>query len=179
MKYLIATDLHGSEYYAKKIIDLFKSEKCDRLILLGDLYYHGPRNPLPKDYAPLEVANLLNAIADKLIVIKGNCDASVDEMISEFVFSPMAEIVFEDRKVYCTHGDLFNKDNIPKLKSGDLLIYGHFHKNEIIEKDGVICVNIASPSLPKEGCPPSYALLCAEGVLIKDFDNNKVYQYKF
>lgn len=179
MKYLIATDIHGSKYYADKIVEKFLEEGADRLILLGDLYYHGPRNPLPKEYAPQDVALLLNDFADKLIVVKGNCDAAIDEMISEFVFSPMAEIVLEERKVLCTHGDLFNKDNLPKLKPKDLLIYGHFHKNEIIEKNGVVCINIASAALPKDGCPSSYAILDEKGVFIKDFENNLLMQYIF
>ena len=87
MKYLVVSDIHGSLFYASKIIEIMKKENIDKLILLGDLYYHGPRNPLPKEYNPMEVSKLLNSLKDQLICIKGNCDAEVDEMISEFSFN--------------------------------------------------------------------------------------------
>ena len=98
MKYLVVSDIHGSYYYASKIIDIINNENIDKLILLGDLYYHGPRNSLPKDYNPMEVCKLLNNIKDKLIAIKGNCDAEVDEMISEFPFNQNYEIIINDKR---------------------------------------------------------------------------------
>ena len=158
MKFLIASDLHGSGFYAKKLIEAFEREKADKLILLGDIYNHGPRNPLPKEYAPMQVAEILNAVKEKLIVIRGNCDSKVDDMISEFSFVEDAVIVSGDKTIFLTHGHVFNKDNMPKTKF-DAVIYGHFHVGFIEEKEGVIIANTGSLSLPKNGSPNSYIIL--------------------
>ena len=158
MKFLIASDLHGSAYYAKKLVEAFKESKADKLILLGDVYNHGPRNPLPKDYAPMEVAELLNGITDKLLVIKGNCDSQVDTMISKFSFIEDAVLISGEKTVFLTHGHVYNKDNMPLTKF-DMVIYGHFHTGFIEEKDGVIIANTGSLSLPKNNTPNSYLIL--------------------
>ena len=158
MKFLIASDLHGSAYYAKKLMEAFKESKADKLILLGDVYNHGPRNPLPKDYAPIEVAELLNGITDKLLVIKGNCDSQVDTMISKFSFIEDAVLISGEKTVFLTHGHVYNKDNMPLTKF-DMVIYGHFHTGFIEEKDGVIIANTGSLSLPKNNTPNSYLIL--------------------
>ena len=136
MKYVVASDIHGSIYYTKKLLEQFEIEKADTLILLGDLYYHGPRNPLPLEYAPMEVANLLNVFDKKLIVIKGNCDAEVDEMISKFKFNDHIELTINNKRYYFTHGHHENIDNIPN--NIDVLVYGHFHTGFIKEKDNVV-----------------------------------------
>ncbi|MEG1706906.1 MAG: phosphodiesterase, partial [Clostridia bacterium] len=121
----LASDIHGSYSATKSIIEAYEREQCDKLILLGDLYYHGPRNPLPDEYCPKKVAELLNAYADKLIVIKGNCDAEVDQMISEFPFVSRKVLHSFGRNIFLTHGHLYNSDNMPKLNVGDVLCYGH------------------------------------------------------
>ena len=126
MKFLIASDIHGSAYYLKKVLEKFKEEKAEKLVLLGDIYNHGPRNPLPKDYSPMKIAEMLNGIKDNLIVIKGNCDSAVDTMISEFDFIENALIVSGNKTVFLTHGHIYNKDAMPKTKF-DAIIYGHFH----------------------------------------------------
>ena len=148
MKYLVVSDIHGSSYYANKINEIFIKENADKIILLGDLYYHGPRNPLTKEYNPMEVSKIFNNLKDKILCIKGNCDAEVDEMISDFKFNESITLEIDGLKFYFTHGHKHNIDNIPK--GIDVLIYGHFHTGFIKEKDGVICVNSGSITLPKE-----------------------------
>ena len=150
MKYFVATDIHGSAYWAERIVELFNSSGCDKLILLGDVYNHGPRNPFPKDYAPMKVAEVFNGIADRVIAIKGNCDSEVDEMISEFPFVKKKVVTCCGKRYFFTHGHIYNKDNLPKLHDGDMLFYGHFHKNEIVTVNGVTCINISSAALPKD-----------------------------
>ena len=158
MKFLIASDLHGSAYYAKKIIEIFNREKADKLIFLGDIYNHGPRNALPKEYNPMQVADLLNEIKEKLIVIKGNCDSAVDTMISKFSFIEDAVVVSGEKTFFLTHGHVYNKDNMPESKF-DGIIYGHFHTG-FIEKIGeMIVANTGSLSLPKNDTPNSYIIL--------------------
>ncbi|MEG1612951.1 MAG: phosphodiesterase [Clostridia bacterium] len=179
MKIMLATDIHGSKYFAEKLLQLFIEEKPDKLVILGDLYYHGPRNPLPREYAPIEVANLLNSIKDKLIVIKGNCDSEVDEMVSEFNFLNSAILSVGGRKVFLTHGHKFNKDTLPELKKDDILFYGHFHKNELVVVNGVIAVCIASISMPKQGEQSAYAILTDKGIEIKNLEKEVFIDYIF
>ncbi|MBE5762667.1 MAG: phosphodiesterase [Clostridiales bacterium] len=167
MKLFIASDIHGSKYYAQKLVERFEKEKADKLILLGDIYYHGPRNPLPKDYAPMEVANLLNPMADKLIVIQGNCDSEVDQMISKFHFVKESMILLDGKKIMLTHGHILNKDNLEK-GAYDVLAYGHFHINMMEKKDGVLIINPGSVSLPKENSISGYITI--ENNIVKQFD---------
>lgn len=173
MRLLIATDVHGSAYWAERIVEEFNVGNYDQLILLGDLYNHGPRNPFPKDYAPMKVAEAFNSIADKIIAIKGNCDSEVDEMISEFPFVAHKIIPWCGHKLFLTHGHVYNKDNLPDLAKDDALIYGHFHKNEYSKINGVHCVNVSSASLPKDR--PSFCLVDEDGIAFyaldeKDYD---------
>ena len=163
MKYLIASDIHGSAYYAEKVAQRFIDEKVDYLVLLGDIYNHGPRNPFPKDYAPLKVADILNALNDKLIVIKGNCDSEVDTLISEFDFINDMVITSGNKTVFLTHGHVYNKDCLPKTKF-DAIIYGHFHTGFIEKQGETVIANPGSTSLPKNDTPNSYMIL-EDGVL--------------
>lgn len=173
MKILIASDLHGSAYYAEKIVELFKKEEANKLVLLGDIYNHGPRNPLPKDYAPIRVAEILNSIKENLIVIKGNCDSQVDTMISEFSFIEDAVIISGEKTVFLTHGHVYNKDHMPSTRF-DVVVYGHFHTGFIEEKDGVIIANAGSLSLPKNQTPNSYLILENGGLILKDMDGKVI-----
>lgn len=176
MKYIVASDIHGSIYYAKELLEIFKKEEADSLILLGDLYYHGPRNPLPKDYAPMEVANLLNSFDKELYVIKGNCDAEVDEMISKFSFNDHIELTIDNRKYYFTHGHHENIDNIPS--NIDVLVYGHFHTGFIKTKDSVVCVNAGSVTLPKNNTPNSYIVIEDNQIILKDLKGSLIDKIK-
>lgn len=113
MKVLVISDIHGSSYYARKIEEIVEKENPEKIVLLGDLYYHGPRNELSQEYAPMEVAKILNSLKDKLMVVKGNCDAEVDEMISEFKFEDHILTNINGKNIYFTHGHKYNIENIP------------------------------------------------------------------
>lgn len=173
MKYLIASDIHGSAYYTQKVIDATLREGADTLVLLGDIFNHGPRNPLPKDYAPLKVADMLNAIKDKLLVVKGNCDSEVDTLIAEFDFLPHLVIANEDKTIFCTHGHVYNKDQMPKQRYS-AVVYGHFHTGFIDELDGAIVANAGSVSLPKNNTPSSYLLFDGKVLSLRDIDGNVI-----
>ena len=180
MKYLIATDIHGSAYYANKAVQKFQKYNAEQLILLGDIYNHGPRNPFPKDYAPMRVADVLNAIAGKVVAVKGNCDSEVDQMISAFPFVGNYVLPLEDRRAYFTHGHVFNKLTPPTTAvKGDVVLYGHFHVNEIVENDGVICVNVGSAALPHDG-RNAYCLLTDSSVTLCDLNTDQeIMHYAF
>ena len=173
MKILIASDLHGSAFYTEKLLKRFAEENASKLILLGDIYNHGPRNPLPEEYNPQKVAKMLNAIKDKLIVIKGNCDSQVDTMISEFSFIENAVIVSGDKTVFCTHGHIYNKDSLPAT-TFDALIYGHFHTGFIEKVGDTVVANAGSTSLPKNNTPNSYLVLEDGNLTLKDIDGNQI-----
>lgn len=146
---MIATDIHGSYYYAKMVVDKFYASHCDKLLLLGDIYYHGPRNPLPEGYDPMAVSQLLNALGDKLMVVKGNCDSEVDQMISTFEFQQTALLTVGANTIMATHGHKGDKNNLPQ-GNYDILAYGHYHINEIVPVGDVVAVNVGSASLPKD-----------------------------
>lgn len=168
MKYLIASDIHGSLFFATQLFNQIQIENPDKVVLLGDLYYHGPRNPLTKDYNPKEVSNLLNSIADKIICTKGNCDAEVDQMISNFKIIPHKKIKIAKKTVMFTHGHKFNIDT--PAENVDILIYGHFHTGFIQEKNGQLFVNSGSVSLPKNNTANSYLILDESGIYLKTLE---------
>lgn len=169
MKLLIASDLHGSCAMAKKLVQIKNSEQADKLILLGDIYNHGPRNPFPEKYAPMEVADVLNGIKQDLLVVKGNCDSQVDTLISEFDFVENLCIISGGKSVFLTHGHVYNKTQMPKTKF-DAVIYGHFHTGFIAEQDGTVVANAGSIALPKGGTPASYMILEEGELMLKDVD---------
>jgi len=171
MKYLIFSDIHGSEYYFNYVRNLIETEVPDKIVLLGDLYYHGPRNPLPKDYAPKNVCDILNAYKSKIVAIKGNCDAEVDEMISDFCFSESVVENINGKNIMFTHGHKYNKDNLPD--GIDYLVYGHFHTG-FIYRDDVVSINAGSVSLPKNDTPHSYLLLDGNIIYLKNLLDNTV-----
>lgn len=177
MKYLIASDIHGSLYFAKKLINQIKIEEPDKIVLLGDLYYHGPRNPLPEDYNPKEVANLLNTIKDKIICTRGNCDAEVDQMISDFKIVSNKKIKFCGKSIMFTHGHKYNIDN--PANNVDILIYGHFHTGFIKLKNNKIFANPGSISLPKENTPNSFLVLENKAITLKTIEGNIIENYLF
>ncbi|MCH5156478.1 MAG: phosphodiesterase [Clostridiales bacterium] len=177
MKLFIATDLHGSAYYTKLIIEKFNQSKADILILLGDVYNHGPRNPFPKDYAPMKVAEMLNAISNKVISVRGNCDSAVDEMISEFPFVENNIIPLGHRRLFLTHGHVYNSHHLPMIKEGDVMIYGHFHENHCEVASGVYCINVSSASLPKD--KSAYCIVDEKGATIYDMDDQAILSQKF
>lgn len=177
MKLVIISDIHGSSYYAKRIEEIVEKELPDRIVLLGDLYYHGPRNNLSQEYAPMEVANVLNNLKDKLMVVRGNCDAEVDEMISEFKFEDHILEEINGRKVYFTHGHRYNIENIP-YDDFEILIYGHIHQGFIEKKEEFLFANPGSISLPKGMSTHSYLVMDEEKLILKDVDGNILDEYK-
>ena len=159
MKILIASDIHGSAYYCKKLLDAYKSEGAEMLLLLGDVLYHGPRNDLPEEYAPKTVIPMLNALKNEIICVRGNCDTEVDQMVLEFPIMSQNAVIFADGvKIYATHGHKFNKDNLPPLCEGDVLVYGHTHVSLDEVVDGVRCLNPGSVSIPKQNTGHGYIL---------------------
>ena len=176
MKYLVVSDIHGSAYYANKIKEIDILEKTDKIILLGDLYYHGPRNPLTEKYGPMEVAGILNDLSEKIICTRGNCDAEVDEMISDFKFKDNIRITISDKKFFFSHGHFYNSDNIPE--DADVVIYGHFHTGFIKEEYGIVFANPGSISLPKNNTTHSYMIIDEESIILKDVDGNIISERK-
>ena len=172
MKYLVISDIHGSYYYAKIIERLIEQEQPNKIILLGDLYYHGPRNPLPLEYNPKEVSNILNKYEKIIYAVKGNCDAEVDQMISNFKIRNQLKLKINNKTVMFTHGHKFNIDNLPN--NVDVLVYGHFHTCFIKEKNNVLCINAGSITLPKNNTPNSYLVIDDNEVFIKNLNNEIV-----
>ena len=168
MRVVIASDIHGSEYYMNKLKERFEEEKVEQLILLGDLYYHGPRNPLPEGYMPARVAEILNSVADKILCVKGNCDSEVDEMISNFTFVENVELLLNNKKIFLTHGHKLDTENLNN--NFDVIIYGHLHTGFITKKDNKILANTGSVSLPKNETKNSYILLTDNKIELKDID---------
>lgn len=179
MKILVATDLHGSSFYTQKIVDIYSESKADVLMLLGDIYNHGPRNPYPQDHNEQSVAEIL-ATVENLIAIKGNCDSEVDDMISNFTFTQHNTLVVDGRKLFFTHGHIYNSTNLPKgLNSGDVIFCGHFHINDIdVTENGVVTVCVGSPSLPKDG-HRSFCIVDDSKITLYTIDKEVLAEYTF
>lgn len=179
MKYMFASDIHGSAYYCRKMLEVYREEKADRLILLGDLLYHGPRNDLPREYAPKEVIAMLNAHKNEIYNVRGNCDAEVDQMVLEFpVMADYALFEIAGKTIYASHGHVYHQDHLPPLKKGDVFIQGHTHVLKAERAEDYVFLNPGSVSLPKEGNPNTYAVL-EDGVFtIKTMEQETVKELK-
>lgn len=180
MKWMIASDIHGSAYYCRKLLEAYDREGADRLLLLGDILYHGPRNDLPKDYATKEVIALLNARKNDIYCVRGNCDGEVDQMVLEFpVLSDYCVIADGNVAIYATHGHVYNEQHLPPLHPGDILLHGHTHvpKCVVHETEPYICMNPGSVSLPKEDSWHGYMLLENSEFLWKDLDGQEHMHY--
>ena len=159
MKWMIASDIHGSAKYCRMVLERFKLEGADRLLLLGDLLYHGPRNDLPDEYAPKEVTRMLNENKDSLVCVRGNCDAEVDQMVLDFpIMADYAIFPLGKNIIYVTHGHLNGEDNPPPLRRGDILLHGHTHVQRCVQHDTFLYMNPGSASLPKEDSVHGYML---------------------
>ena len=171
MKLFIASDIHGSAYWCYRLAKAFEDERADKLLLLGDILYHGPRNDLPQDYQPKEVAEILNSMKDKILCIKGNCDSEVDQMMLDFhIMSEYALLWLDNISVYACHGH-----NIPENKNCDVLLYGHTHIPKHKNTDGVMHLNCGSVSIPKENSPHSYLIYENNRFAWKDLANGCEY----
>lgn len=177
MKLLIASDIHGSAFWCEQLINAFENEGADKLILLGDLLYHGPRNDFPADYSPKKVLEMLNRLKDKITAVRGNCDSEVDQMVLEFpIMADYALLPLKTCNLFLTHGHLFNAQTLPPLQKGDVLLNGHFHVpcNQETE-NGAFYANCGSVALPKDGTPHSY-IVYDNGVFIwKDLETGGMF----
>ena len=160
MKWMIASDIHGSAYYCRELLAALERESAQKLLLLGDVLYHGPRNDLPRDYAPKQVIEMLNGIKEKLLCVRGNCDTEVDQMVLAFpILADYAILCEGTRVIYATHGHVYNEGKLPPLEKGDVLLHGHTHIPKCVEHEDYLYINPGSVSIPKENSPHSYLIL--------------------
>ena len=173
MKWMIASDIHGSEYYCRELCTAYDREKADRLLLLGDILYHGPRNDLPREYNPKKVIELLNARKQDILCVRGNCDTEGDQMVLEFPILADYCVIAEGKQlIYATHGHIFHEDHLPPLHKGDILLHGHTHVPKCVEHEEYTYMNPGSVSIPKEGSWHGYMILENGHFLWKDLDGN-------
>ena len=181
MKLLIASDIHGDLESIEKVLDAYDKESADRLLFLGDLLYHGPRNDLPETYAPKAVIELLNANRDIIMSVRGNCDTEVDQMVLSFpILADYVYLSLDGLSVFATHGHHHNTTTPPPLREGEILLHGHTHVlkcEEFGNKNWYL--NPGSAALPKENNPRTYMVYDNRTFTIKDFDGNTVFEKKF
>ena len=176
MKLMIASDIHGSAYYCKKLMEAMKQENPDKLVLLGDLLYHGPRNDLPRDYVPKEAIAMLSEVKEQLLCVRGNCDSEVDQMVLQFpCLADYAVLDGGACTLFATHGHLYNKDVPPLLGDKDVLLNGHFHTPEFSRMQTGYYANCGSVALPKDGYPHSYAVYENGAFVWKDLATGNVF----
>ena len=177
--YMFASDIHGSAYWCRKLLQTFDESGAERLILLGDILYHGPRNDLPKEYAPKEVLAMLNPLKDRILCVRGNCEAEVDQMVLEFpCMADYGFLVLNGLTFYATHGHVYNTlsegQNLPPMTEGEILIHGHTHipVAEVFQagEKKIYWLNPGSVSIPKGGFQNSYGLLQGTHFTVRDFD---------
>jgi len=179
MKIFVASDIHGSAYYCRLLLEKFKQESADRILLLGDILYHGPRNDLPREYAPKQVIELLNPLKEKLFCVRGNCDTEVDQMVLNFpILADYCILPVGKKLIYATHGHIFNPDNLPPLSNGDILLNGHTHVPKCTEYESYIYMNPGSVSIPKENSPHSYMIIENGEFIWKNLETGEVYTPK-
>ncbi|MBE6587615.1 MAG: phosphodiesterase [Ruminococcaceae bacterium] len=179
MKLMIASDIHGSAYYCRLLLESFEREGAEKLLLLGDILYHGPRNDLPKEYAPKEVIAMLNPLKERLLCVRGNCDTEVDQMVLDFpVLADYAVLFLDGKTVYATHGHNYNEGKLPPLADGSILLNGHTHVPKCTDHGTYIYMNPGSVSIPKENSPHGYMTVEDGTFLWKDLSGVVYMEYK-
>ena len=179
MKWMIASDIHGSAYYCRELLKAFEKEQADRLLLLGDILYHGPRNDLPKEYAPKDVIAMLNGMKESVLCVRGNCDTEVDQMVLEFpILADYAIFAAGKRMIFATHGHHFNTASLPPLHKGDILLHGHTHVPKCDEHENFVYMNPGSVSIPKENSPHGYMIWEGEEMQWKSLDGEIYKEYR-
>ncbi len=179
MKWMIASDIHGSAYYCRKLLDCYESEQANRMLLLGDILYHGPRNDLPRGYDPKAVIELLNALKQDILCVRGNCDTEVDQMVLSFpILADYAILTEKDRMIFATHGHHFHEDALPPLHKGDILLHGHTHVPKCTEHTDYCYMNPGSVSIPKENSHHGYMTLENGLFLWKDLSGKVMNEYR-
>lgn len=180
MKYMVASDIHGSSSYCSILLDAYRKEEPDKLLFLGDILYHGPRNPLPDGYDPKKVYELLNPLKNQILCVRGNCDSEVDQMVLEFPINADYCILSTPKKtIYATHGHIYNEDHLLPLGKGDILLHGHTHVSCLIKHSDYTYVNPGSISLPKEDTPRGYMIITDEGMVWKTLDGSVYREVSF
>lgn len=174
MKYFVISDIHGSSLYLKKALEAFELEKADQILILGDILYHGPRNDLPLGYAPKEVIPMLNPLKDKILAVRGNCDAEVDQMVLDFKITDDYKIIdLGFKKIFMTHGHIYNVNKMPPIEEGDIMLHGHTHiPSWTSYGNNNLYLNPGSITIPKENSFHSYMIIEDHKVLWKDLDGN-------
>jgi putative phosphoesterase len=175
-KLLIASDIHGDAQTCAKLVEIYKASGAEKLVLLGDVLYHGPRNDLPAGYAPKKVIELLNPLKNEILCVRGNCDGEVDQMVLDFpIMAEYAYLCVETHSMLLTHGHKINKENAPNIRAGEILIHGHTHVLCIEEfGEGNLYINPGSTTYPKENNPPSY-MIYENGVFsIRELDSGEI-----
>lgn len=175
MKYLIVSDIHGSKYYMDKVFAEFEKKNCDKMIILGDILYHGPRNRIPEGYNPAELAEDINNFDKEIIAIRGNCDAEVDQMVIDVDIMNSDRVVdLNGMKVFLTHGHHVNEENMPDEEI-DILMNGHTHVPVLKNKNEVIFLNPGSITMPKQETPHSYAVMDEVSISVFDIDTGEIF----
>lgn len=171
MKIVFLSDIHGSRGAAEKGRSLLAQENADAVAVLGDVLYHGPRNPIPEDYDPKGVAEIMNSMKNKITAVRGNCDAEVDQLLIEYPMMSDYSIIYDGkRRIFLTHGHIFGPQNLPPLAEGDIIASGHTHIPVADKKDGIYHFNPGSITLPKGGFAPSYGLYDGTTLAVKSLD---------
>lgn len=175
MKLMIASDIHGSSLYCEELLKRYNDEKPDKLLLLGDILYHGPRNDLPRGYNPKSVIAMLNNIKDEIICVRGNCDAEVDQMVLDFpIMADYSILDLDGRLIFATHGHIYNENNLPPMGRCDVLLNGHTHIPKCVSHGDYTYMNPGSVSIPKEGSRHGYMIYEDSKFIWKDLDGNIV-----
>ena len=171
MKWMVASDIHGSGYWCEKLVEAFAREGADKLLLLGDILYHGPRNPLPEGHDPQRCAALLGEMKEKVVSVRGNCDAAIDQVMLSF--PAMADYLLLDlgeKLVFATHGDQWGEENPPAMAKGGVLLTGHTHVSACVDHGDFLYLNPGSAALPKDEGHHGYLLLDKDGTVFCEMD---------
>ena len=179
MKLMIASDIHGSALYCGQLLEAMDREQPDRLLLLGDILYHGPRNDLPEEYDPKTVIAMLNARKQDLVCVRGNCDTEVDQMVLQFPILADYCLLWSGRRmIFATHGHHFNQQSLPPLHPGDILLHGHTHVPKCVEEKTYLYCNPGSVSIPKEESWHGYMTLEDNRFFWKDLSGDVRMEYR-
>lgn len=175
MKYFVASDIHGSAFYCRRMLEAYDREQADKLVILGDILYHGPRNNLPEGYAPKEVIELLNERREDILCVRGNCDAQVDQMVLQFpIMADYSILVNGEDVIYATHGHVFNEKNLPPMAEGNILLHGHTHVPKHVIHRKYVYMNPGSVSIPKENSHHGYMIMEQGSYVWKDLEGTVI-----
>lgn len=178
--WLVVSDIHGALSGAEAMAEAYAYHQASMVLCLGDILYHGPRNDLPSDYAPKKVIPIMNRFKEKIIAVRGNCEAEVDQMVLDFpCMSDYCAMPFNDHKLFMSHGHIYGPDHLPVLEEGDLFLSGHTHIPATGQKDGIWLLNPGSISLPKQNHPRSYGILNKDGFTVYTLNHQPYMQAEF